>query len=162
MRSSRCGKVYDNGRLRCAGAVEVCRLGPSMTAPALRFIESWNDEDAYERFGSAGIGGPESLVAQITQRRRPALIAVDGDGVVALLDHVEADGATHIGIVVHPRFRRMSIGTTLVRSLLCSRSVTRPIVAECGNGNEAAVALLRACRFGRVKGDRYQTTWCHA
>lgn len=147
-------------RLSYTGAVEICPLDESMNAPALRFIESWNGDDAYDRFGSAGIGGPEWLAAQLTRRRRPALIAVNAYGVVGLLDHVSAGGATHFGIVVGSRFRRLTIGTTLVRTLLESRSVTRPFVAECGTGNYAAVALLRGCRFKAERSGR-EITWHH-
>ncbi len=147
--------------LRDPGAVDICRLGETMNAQVLRFIESWNGDDAYDRFGSAGIGGQARLATQLTQHRRPALIAVNASGVVGLLDHVSASGATYFGIVVDSRFRKLSIGTTLVQTLLQSRSVMRPIIAECDHGNFAAVALLRGCQFKAIESDRYQITWRH-
>lgn len=123
------------------------------------FIRSWSAEDVYGRFGSAGIGAPELLAQQLRQHERFALIAVNGNGVIALLDYVGENGMTHFGIVVDARFRRMRIGTTLARALLASNASSGPIQAECGTRNAAAVALLRRCNFTPIASDGYDTTW---
>jgi RimJ/RimL family protein N-acetyltransferase len=81
--------------------------------------------------------------------------------VVGLLDHIYAEGATHIGFVVDSRFRRLSIGTSLVRALLQQRPEPGPVAAECGVHNRAAAALLRGCSFQRVAVERYETIWRH-
>lgn len=143
------------------GTIEICRLNERIQAQVLCFVDSWSGEDVYDRFGSAGIGGQTRLASQLTQRQRQALIAVSAGRVVGLLDFIYAYGATHAGIVVHSQYRRLLIGTRLVESLLCSRSLTRPIVAECGHQNLAAVALLRACHFKPIESDPYQITWRH-
>jgi ribosomal protein S18 acetylase RimI-like enzyme len=142
-------------------AIRIHPIDQRMTAPAARFIESWGPDDAYDRFGSAGINGQQWLEHALTKHERPAFVALNGNEVIGLLDHAEADGATHFGIVVDSRFRRLAVGTALVASLLHSRSIRRPILADCTNSNRAAMALLRRCRFEAIADDRYETTWRH-
>lgn len=143
------------------GVVEIRRLDEHIRAQVLAFIDSWNGDDVYGRFGSAGTGGATLLASQLTQRRRQAMIAVSAGSVVGLIDYVDAFCATHVGIVVHSQCRRLSIGTRLVESVLRQRSIGRPIVAECDPRNVAAVALLRGCHFKPVESDPYQITWRH-
>ncbi len=138
---------------------ELRRLDEAMKPQVLRFIDSWSDDDAYDRFGSAGIGGQQWLVNQLTQHNRHALIALNCGMVIGLLDHIEADAAIHIGIVVDQRYRKLSIGSTLVRAMLRSRQFTFPVIAECSNRNYAAVNLLRSCQFNPIAIDRYEMTW---
>lgn len=144
-----------------AAAIEIYCFDRTMMAHIARFIESWSNDDAYDRFGSAGVRGQDWLAGQLARHERSALIAVNAGGVVGLLDHVEADGATHLAIVVDRAFRRRSIGGTLVRTLVQHPGIARPLFAQCDNGNYAARALLRACRFAPIEADRYQVTWRH-
>lgn len=137
----------------------ICRLDENIMAQTLRFIDTWGGEDAYRRFGSAGIDGQAWLAMQLTVHRRPAFVAVNEGHVIGLLDHVDAGGATHIGIVVDSEFRRRSIGTALVNALLRSTSVRGPVRADCDNDNVPAMALLRRCGFTPIYSDRYQTFW---
>jgi GNAT superfamily N-acetyltransferase len=148
-------------RSRHAGIIEIRPLGEHMKEQALRFIGSWTEDDAYDRFGSAGTGGSERLAKELTQDRRPALIAVNESGVVGLLDHVVASGATYFGVLVEARFRRLGIGAALVQALLQSPLVTHPFVSESDHYNYAAVALMRTCHFSAIESDPYQITWCH-
>ncbi len=152
--------AQDHG-LGSAKLFGVWRLDEAMKSETLRFIHAWSPDDVYARFGSAGIGGQEWLADQLAQRDRRALVAVNASGVVGLLDHVDVDDATHIGIVVDARYRKLSIGTTLVRAMLQSRPSRSPVIAECTSGNYAAANLLRSCQFKPVAVDRYEMTWRH-
>lgn len=134
-------------------------LDEAMKQQTVRFIDSWSHNDAYDRFGSAGIGGQDWLADQLTQHNRGAMIALNAHEVVGLLDHVDAEGSTHIGIVVDARYRKLSIGSSLVRAMLQSKPVRLPVIAECGIRNYAAANLLRSCQFKPVAVDRYEMTW---
>lgn len=137
-------------------------LDETTREPALRFIEAWSPDDEYDRFGSVGIGGREWLSTELSQRSRPALVAVDDSGVLGLLDYACAEHALHIGIVVDSRWRRSSIGKTLVSSLVQFRTRALPVVAECAAGNRAAVALFTACGFERVNAGPSEICWRYA
>lgn len=141
------------------GLYGVWRLDEARKPQTLRFIDSWSADDAYDRFGSAGIGGQEWLANQFTQHNREAFVAVNAVGVVGLLDYVDVDDARYIGIVVDARYRKLSIATTLVQALLQSKPCTLPVIAECCSRNYAAVSLLRSCRFRPVAVDRTEMTW---
>ncbi len=147
------------GMLRSANVFRVRSLDPATREPALRFVESWSFDDVYDRFGSVGIGGREWLTAELSKRSRPALIAVQDGEVLGLLDYTCAQGALHIGIVVDSRFRKSSIGKTLVSSFVEARTPTLPVAAECDAGNRAAVALLAACGFERAGAGPYEICW---
>jgi len=138
---------------------KIRHLDDTTKTNALRFIDSWSGDDAYRRFGSAGINGQQWLTNQLTQHQRPAFVAVSGDRVVGLLDHINASGATHFGIVVDSQSRKQGIATELLRALLTSTGIAGPIVADCDADNVAAVALLRKCRFSPAVEDGYQITW---
>ncbi len=152
----------DHARLHPAESFRISPLEDAIRAPALRFIDSWSIEDVIDRFGAAGINGQARLTAELTQRARPALVALDANGVVGLLDYVYTDGAIHIGIVVDSRFRRRSIGTSLIGALLQARDPAHPVAAECRFQNRPAVALLRTCRFRHVSDERCDMIWRHA
>ena len=137
-------------------------LDVTMKTEAVRFISSWSLDDVYDRFGSVGIDGQAWLTTELTQRERRALIAVHASGVVGLLDHVYAEGAIHIGIVVASRFRRSSIGTHLVQALLQMRYSVHPVAADCRIDNRPAIALLRKCRFQRLSVERGEMIWRYA
>ena len=141
--------------------IEVCRLDQASMPYALQFIESWSADDAYDRFGCAGISGPEWLASEIAQNGRRALIAVQARRIVGLLDYVYALGAIHFGIVVDRRFRQLSIGSGLVYGLLEKRRDVTPVSAECRVNNLAAVGLLRRCRFQRVRVEQPDIIWHH-
>ena len=145
--------------VRSAGLFGIWRLDEAMKAETLRFIASWSADDAYDRFGSAGIGGPEWLANELTHGSRDALIAVNAAGVAGLLDHVDVEGETYIGIVVDARYRKLGIGATLVRAMLQSRPSNAPVIADCSSRNIAAVNLLRSSEFKPVAIDRYEMTW---
>jgi ribosomal protein S18 acetylase RimI-like enzyme len=125
----------------------------------LRFINSWRSEDVYGRFGTAGIDAEKLLAGQLTQRRRSALVAMYRDQVVGLLDYVYVPDEIHIGIVVDWRFRRLSIGTKLIRALLKAKSPGYGVVAECRMSNRSAIALLAASCFRLVSAKNREMTW---
>ena len=152
-------EISRDQRLGLAGLFGVWRLEDAMKPKALRFIKSWSADDAYDRFGSAGIGGQEWLEDELLHHGRRAFVAVNSAGVIGLLDHVDVDDTTYVGIVVDPRYRKLSVGTTLVRAMLQSRSSRVPVIAECSSRNYAAVSLLRSCQFKPVAVDRYEMTW---
>jgi ribosomal protein S18 acetylase RimI-like enzyme len=148
--------------LPLAESVRIHPLDDTMKAQSVRFIESWNLDTVYDRFGTVGTSGQERLAFELTQHGRSALVAVHRVGVVGLLDHVYADGEIHMGIVVDWRFRRSSIGTRLVFALLASRTAAQPVAAECRIDNRPAVSLLRGCEFRRTMIDRHEIVWRHA
>lgn len=150
---------HHDGMVRSANIFWVRSLDAATREQTLRFIESWTPDDVYDRFGSVGIGGREWLATELSQRSRPALIAVRDGDVLGLLDYTHAEGALHIGIVVDERFRRSSIGSTLVSSFIQSRTEMLPVAAECAAGNKAAVALLGACGFSRTHAGSYEILW---
>jgi ribosomal protein S18 acetylase RimI-like enzyme len=133
-------------------------LEDEMKDRAVRFIDSWNADDVYDRFGTAGIDGREWLAAEL-QRGRSSLVAEYEGNVVGLLDYTYAQGAIHIGIVVDRRFRRRSIGKNLVRALLASKGPERPVAAECRVDNRPAVALLRGCCFDLIGIEKPEMIW---
>lgn len=147
------------GMLCSANIFRVRSLDAATYEPTLRFIESWSPDDVYDRFGSVGIGGREWLAAELSRRSRPAFIAIHDGDVFGLLDYTYAEGALHIGIVVDSRFRKSSIGSTLVSSFLGSRMQRVPAAAECAAGNRAAVALFTACGFERTNAGSYEILW---
>lgn len=147
------------GMLCTANTFRVGSLDAATREPALHFIESWTPDDVYDRFGSVGIGGREWLAAELSQRSRAALIAVHDGGVFGLLDYTYAEGALHIGIVVDARFRRSSVGSTLVSSFVQSRTQKLPVAAECSAANRAAVALFAACGFARTRAGSHEIIW---
>lgn len=153
--------VVEPSSLLAGGLFGITRIADGMKTQALRFIESWSAADAYDRFGSAGIGGQEWLAKQLNECGRRAIVAASKSGVIGLLDYVHADGATHVGIVVDARYRKLSVGTTLMRALLHTETIAHPIIAECSTRNYAAAGLLRGCGFEPVGVEQYEITWRH-
>ncbi len=143
-------------------AFKIRPIEDALKAPTVRFIQSWSLDDVYGRFGTAGIDSQKWLTTEIMERGRSAFIAVHQDRVVGLLDHVYAQGAIHIGIVVDSHFRRLSIGTTLVLALLYAKSSEHSVAAECQIDNQAAVALLHACRFQLIGIEKPEMLWSRA
>ena len=142
--------------------VAIESAGSARLADVVDFIRSWSEDDSYERFGILGSHGPAWLAAELCDdSKRHAIIASAGRHVVGLLDHIEAEGAVHFGIVVDARYRRLYVGTELVNELLRMRSRDRAVSAECRASNYAAIALLRRCGFERVTMHHDEVVWCH-
>lgn len=126
----------------------------------LEFVRSWSEDDAYERFGV--LGGRQWLIDELNANpRRNVIVACAGTRIVGLLDHIEGDGAVHIGLVVDAQFRRMHVGTGLVGELVRVKPPGSPVAAECRRSNYAAVALLRRCGFDRVSAGGSEIVWRH-
>jgi RimJ/RimL family protein N-acetyltransferase len=142
-------------------SLQIQRFDDSIKEQTFRFIDSWSADDVYDRFGCAGIPAQEWLVRELLERARHAWIAVNADRVIGLLDHVVAEGAIHIGIMVDPLYRKSSVGTRLVEALVYCKSPAYPAIAECRIGNYAAQALFRRCRFHRAGIDRDEIIWRH-
>ena len=126
----------------------------------LEFIRSWSEDDAYGRFGM--FGGREWLMSELRANdKRNAIVATTGKRIIGLLDHIEFEGAVHIGVFVDAQFRGLHVGTDLVCELLRAKVPDRPVAAECRRSNAAAIGLLSGCGFERVMTDRDEVVWRH-
>ncbi len=126
----------------------------------LEFIRSWDEDDAYARFGT--LGGRDWLVTELrTNDKRNAIVANVGKRIIGLLDHIEFEGEVHIGVFVDAQFRGLHVGTQLVCELLRAKVPERPVAAECRSDNSAAIGLLRGCGFERVIVHRDEIVWRH-
>jgi len=131
----------------------------ALIEPVARFVDSWNHDDVYNRFGWTGADAQQRLVAELTNSARRAVVAIYDGAVIGLLDHVYAGDAIHVGIVVDWKFRRSSVGTLLLRALLAMKTPAQPIAAECRVDNIPAAGLLRKCGFRWIGTERPEMMW---
>jgi ribosomal protein S18 acetylase RimI-like enzyme len=138
-------------------------LAGSTLSETLRFVDSWDEDDVYGRFGVLGRAGPDWLLTQLHVKFRPAIVARDGSrSVVGLLDYVRAGRFVHIGIVVDRACRRRRVGSALIDHVLRIKRDGEALAAQCRPDNAAAVGLLVACGFTRIGSSRYELEWSHA
>lgn len=140
--------------------VAIASAGAHRLDRIFEFIRSWSEDDAYERFGV--LGGREWLLRELRANgSRGTIVASHGKRVVGLLDHVESEGAVHIGVVVDAHFRGLHIGSELVFELLRTKLPRFPVTAECRAYNHAAIGLLNGCGFERVTVECDEIVWRH-
>ena len=126
----------------------------------LNFVRSWSEDDAYNRFGL--LSGREWLISELRDnQKRRAIVATAGKRIVGLLDHIECEGAVHIGVFVDSKFRRLHVATGLVCELLRAKKPERPVTAECRRSNAAAIGLLFGCGFEPVTVHSDEVVWHH-
>jgi ribosomal protein S18 acetylase RimI-like enzyme len=144
-------------------AIQLARLSDGALGNVIRFVESWSDDDAYDRFGLFGRQTPQMLLRDLANNpKRRALLAFGDGRLIGLLDYVTEFAVVHFGIVVGAQYRRRRIGTALVGSLLKIKRPEWPVAAECRPDNRAANTLLRVCGFERIASERDGILWRHS